>query len=507
MHNRTKMKTKEIFQLGELFERVQMERILGDGKNFVDCCPLKELSEIESLYEGEKGDIGFSLIHFVQKYFELPPPPAPATKQNTDVAIRDHIEQLWSGLLHDPAAAHAGGSLINLKYPYIVPGGRFREIYYWDSYFTMLGLAVSGKDKIIEFMLDNFAFLISSFGYIPNGNRTYFLGRSQPPFFACMVALLAEIKGDEVYKKYLPAMILEHDFWMAEAKDLNNDFEAKRRVVRLEKTVILNRYWDEMAVERPESFAEDRTLASKVKDPQVLFRNLRAACESGWDFSSRWLKTKNDLSTIHTTDLIPVDLNCILMQQELIISEAAKSTGDVQTSETFYSLAMSRKESINRYCWSQPAGAYCDYDFKMRAPVNNDTLAMAFPLFFKVADNARASRVVERLKSELWAPGGFKTTSIETGQQWDAPNGWAPLQWIAVKGLMNYGYKDLALQAAKNWVHLIEKVYRRTGRLMEKYNVVDLNLEAGGGEYPSQDGFGWTNGTYLALKELIGEIS
>ena len=130
------------------------------------------------------------------------------------------------------------------------------------------------------------------------------------------------------------------------------------------------------------------------------------------------------------------------------------------------------------------------------------TLAGVFPLFFKIATNDQAEKVARAIKDNFLMPGGVVTTLETTGQQWDAPNGWAPLQWITIIGLKNYEHHDLAADIANRWVKLNSDVFKRTGKLMEKYNVVDTQLEAGGGEYPGQDGFGWTNGVLLALKAL-----
>ena len=127
------------------------------------------------------------------------------------------------------------------------------------------------------------------------------------------------------------------------------------------------------------------------------------------------------------------------------------------------------------------------------------TLAGMYPFFFHLADAAKAAKAKPVYEKYFLKPGGAVTTVVQTGQQWDAPNGWAPLQWISVMGWENYGYVALAKETANRWFRLNKKVFMQTGKLMEKYNVVQTDLEAGGGEYPSQDGFGWTNGVLLAL--------
>ncbi|HLZ17538.1 MAG TPA: trehalase family glycosidase, partial [Cyclobacteriaceae bacterium] len=287
---------KQIHDLGLLFEEVQINNVLGDGKTFPDCTPKRSLVEINSVFLSEKSSPRFDLKKFVEANFELPKTYSTGYKSDTAKSARQHIGALWNVLTRKPD--EAGGSLIPLPHPYIVPGGRFREIYYWDSYFTVLGLRESGRIDLIQSMVDNFAYLIDTVGYIPNGNRTYFLGRSQPPFFSLMVKLLSEEKakskeGKEISTlvKYLPFLEGEYLFWMKGAEDLNGKQAAKHRVVRLPDGAILNRYWDENNTPRPEAFKEDVELSHQsTQGREELFRHLRAAAESGWDFSSRWFK-------------------------------------------------------------------------------------------------------------------------------------------------------------------------------------------------------------------------
>src|SRR5882672_10142562 len=185
---------KQIHELGLLFEEVQMKNILGDGKTFPDCLPNRSLDEINNAFLSERNSSGFDLKQFIDLNFTLPKAYSTGYKSDLTKSPHDHIEKLWEVLQRKPD--EEGGSLIPLPHPYIVPGGRFREIYYWDSYFTMLGLEVSKRTDLIQNMVGNFEYLIDKVGYIPNGNRTYFLGRSQPPFFSLMVKLLS----DEVRK-------------------------------------------------------------------------------------------------------------------------------------------------------------------------------------------------------------------------------------------------------------------------------------------------------------------
>lgn len=487
----------QIHELGQLFEAVQLANVLGDGKTFPDCVPKKDLVQIRSDFEEQKNQPGFDLKKFVNENFDLPKTYSTGYISDSAKTARQHIEGLWGVLTRQPEPEKS--SLIPLPHPYIVPGGRFREIYYWDSYFTMLGLRVSGKWDMITNMVNNFSHLIDTLGYIPNGNRSYFMGRSQPPFYSLMVKLLSEKKGEKVLVKYLPQLEKEYEFWMRGADELTSAQPALHRVVRLPDASVLNRYWDEHDTPRPEAYREDVELSHQsAQQPGVLFRHVRAAAESGWDFSSRWFRDSS-FASIHTTEIIPVDLNCLLVHLEQVLSEACRVIGNSAQATVFLNNATKRKAAIKKYCWDEGRGFFFDYDFVKQKQKEQFTLAAAFPLFFEVASPDQAIAVEKNLEEKFLKPGGLTTTLEKTGQQWDAPNGWAPLQWIAYKGLLNYGFEELAGKIKLNWTTAILKVYQKAGKMTEKYDVWNDHAEASGGEYPNQDGFGWTNGVFLAM--------
>jgi alpha,alpha-trehalase len=499
------MTASEIFNLNPLFEDVQMNHILPDGKTFVDCLPRYPIEEINKKYLEQKSAAGFDLKKFVLSHFDLPIANTTGYSSDTSKPVTDNIESLWTVLTRQPDEIN--GSLIPLPHSYIVPGGRFGEIYYWDSYFTMLGLNASGKNEMLENMVNNFSYLINKIGYIPNGNRTYYIGRSQPPFYSLMVKLLASIKGEQILPTYLPQLEKEYQFWMRGVEELTEAKIALHRTVRMPDGTILNRYWDENDTARPESYREDVELSHQSgQEPEKIYRHLRAGAESGWDFSSRWFKDSTSFSSINTTEIIPVDLNCLLHHLEQTIAEAYQLTGENDAVKKYTSLAEQRKAAIQKHAWNEQQGFYVDYDFVQGKQKQVLSLAAAFPLFFKIADNEQAKQVAATIKKKFIKPGGAVTTLTTTGQQWDAPNGWAPLQWITVLGLENYNHTALAINIAGKWIQLNTDVFNRTGKLMEKYNVIDTNLEAGGGEYPGQDGFGWTNGVLIALIKKYGQL-
>lgn len=492
--------------LGVLFHDVQLARVYDDGKLFVDAAPKKEPALIAAHYLRNRTSADFDLKRFVEEHFSLPvTQPTLARQSQTDMT--DHIESLW------PELERAGGkadavrysSLIPLPYPYVVPGGRFREIYYWDSYFTMQGLVHSEQAHLAKEMVNNFAWLIDNNGHIPNGNRSYYLSRSQPPFFAAMLALLQQHQLTTV-GEFLPQLEKEYRFWMTGADQLTSAGQHLR-VVKMPDGALLNRYYDALDTPRPESYREDMRTAAQARraDKKEVFRDLRAAAESGWDFSSRWFAPYGELPSIHTTNIIPVDLNSLLFNLEQELGRQHALLGNQGKAQEYLWLAEQRKQAIRRWLWDDMRGIYGDFSLKEQRLTGIASLATAYPLYFSIATEDQAAKIAHTLQRDFLKNGGLVTTLQATGEQWDYPNGWAPLQWLSIIGLRQYGHKELAASIAERWLFLNEKVFNSTGRMMEKYNVVDINAPAGGGEYPTQDGFGWTNGVVVGLRLLYPE--
>ncbi len=485
---------------GELFVDVQMSRIFEDSKTFVDMVPVVAIDSLMSVYRKGKASEGFDLATFVKTYFKMPAVDAQVFVSDASLNLDKHIERLWGFLSREEEDQARGGTLLPLPYDYIVPGGRFREIYYWDSYFTMEGLLADGRVEDARHMVDNFAYLIETYGFIPNGNRSYYLSRSQPPFFAPMVALLAKAEGDEQLAKYLPALVKEHDFWMLGADGVTGVGKANLRVAKIAGDFIVNRYYDNSPRPRPEGYAEDSLLSKdSSRPPAELYLNLRAACESGWDFSSRWLADPQRLATIRTTEIAPVDLNSLLYSQEDLIAKAYEIGGNDAEQAAYAKLAYERRRAILTKFYSSSKGFFMDYDLTSGKTTPAVTLAGVYPLFFEIATEEQAAAVADVIRRDFLRPGGLVTSLVNNGQQWDAPNGWPPLQWMAIDGLRKYGHTDLAREIAERWLAGGRKVYANTGKVVEKYNVADTTIIAGGGEYPNQDGFGWSNGVFARL--------
>src|SRR6266699_961735 len=323
--------------LSSLFQAVQLSGMFEDSKTFADARPRLAPAEITARYASARGAPQFNLRQFVEEHFELPRPVGEGFRSDTSQTMEQHIRALWPVLTRPPDTADARSSLIPLPHPYVVPGGRFREVYYWDSYFTMLGLIESGRTDLVKSMLDNFAHLIVTVGHIPNGNRTYYLSRSQPPFFAAMVGLYARATDTAHAVQYLEAL---------------GAGQAYRRVVRVrEGGPLLNRYWDDLPQPRPEAYRPDYEIAQTLPEArrESFYRNVKATAESGLDFSSRWMRDPKDLRTLETTDLIPVDLNSLLYHAERMIAVLRAfrgRAGDAEVAKQFTRAAQDRRQAL-----------------------------------------------------------------------------------------------------------------------------------------------------------------
>lgn len=485
----------------DLFVAVQTEHLYSDGKVFPDAIPNAAPADILAEYHAEKPDSPAALKHFVEAHFKVPSEIAAAPSPPDRVSIVAHIDGLWNGLTRNTPTAPPYSSFVAMPQPYVVPGGRFREIYYWDSYFTMLGLADSGRRDLVNDLTRDFAYLIDTFGHVPNGARTYYLSRSQPPFFFAMVGLNSPQDPAAAFAQFLPQLRREYAFWM-EGESALKPGTAHRRVVALPDGSILNRFWDDRDTPRDESYSEDVDLANHSgRIAPQLFRDIRAGAESGWDFGSRWFADGRSQATIETTKIIPIDLNSLLYGLENAIRSGCGRSGDKACESEFEHRAQTRHAAIDRYLWDAPRGAYFDYRWVEKTRSATLSAATLYPLFVSLASKPQASAVAQTTAKELLKPGGIVTTTVQTGQQWDSPNGWAPLQWIAVSGLRDYAQSSLAAAIACRWMANVNGLYLQSGKLVEKYNVVTVG-RGGGGEYPLQDGFGWTNGVMRRLMVL-----
>ena len=391
----------------------------------------------------------------------------------------------------------------------MVPGGRFNEIYYWDSYFTMLGLEESGRHDLTVSMLDNFAWLIDQFGHVPNGNRSYYLSRSQPPFFAAMVELAAVRDGDATYRKYLPQLRREYEFWMEGAASLAPG-AAHRRVVRsarrhdAQSLLGRSRHAARGSLSRGRRHGARIGSAAPPRSIAICGRPRRAAgisARAGWPMARRSRR-------FNTTDFVPPDLNSLLYQLELTIAKGCDVTSDAACAKDMraargHAQGGRRADSLELRCRRiSPTMT----GVRRRAATASSARDVVSAVFQAEPTPRKAHAVATTARAKLLQPHGLATTTVNTGEQWDAPNGWAPLQWIAIGGLRNYGEEALAGTIAQRWVAKNLQVYRSTGKLVEKYDVTG-SAAGGGGEYPLQDGFGWTNGVLRKLLAVYPKLA
>jgi alpha,alpha-trehalase len=487
---------------------VQSAQLFPDSKTFADAVPKSAPAEILSRFEAAKPVSREALQAFVAENFVIPAQVSgtelPAVER---ISITRHIDLLWDQLTRTTTSAPPYSSLLPLPEPYVVPGGRFRELYYWDSYFTMLGLVESGRHDLVEHMVRDFASLIDTYGHVPNGTRSYYLSRSQPPFFYAMVGLLSSEDPAASYSRYLPQLRREYAFWMQGEKGVRPG-TANRRVVSMPDGAVLNRYWDDADTPRDESYREDTGLAQRSgRIPKQLYRDIRAAAESGWDFSSRWFADGKTLETINTTEIIPIDLNSLLFGLEEAIGSGCARVHDAPCVTQFAHRATARRAAVNHYLWDSAGAVFRDYRWVKRAQVPRVSAATLYPLFVALASKPQAAAVAATVSRDLLKTGGIVTTPLVSGQQWDAPNGWPPLQWIGVSGLRHYSISPLADSVACRWMVSVNRVYAQSSKLVEKYDVMTTGRVGGGGEYPLQDGFGWTNGVMRKLMALYPQFA
>ncbi|KAK3228083.1 hypothetical protein Dsin_007945 [Dipteronia sinensis] len=433
------------------------------------------------------------------------------------------VHSLWknltrkvSGSVLDRPDFH---TLLPLPEPVVVPGSRFREVYYWDSYWVIRGLLASKMHETAKSIVINLISLVETYGYVLNGARAYYTNRSQPPLLSAMVHAIYNRTGDmELVKKALPALLKEYQFWNSGIHKVTiEDGEANNH--------ILSRYYAMWNKPRPESSTIDKAHASKLSsdsEKEQLYRELASSAESGWDFSTRWMRNISDFTTLSTTSILPVDLNVFVLRMELDIAFLAKVVGDNATSERFLVASTARKQAFNSVFWNEEKGQWLDYwinngttceeshTWQARNQNHNVYASNYAPLWIDLlnSDTSLVEKVRQSLQSSgLVCAAGIATSTINSGEQWDFPNGWAPLQHMIVEGLVRSGSQEarsMAQDIAVRWIRTNYAAYKETGEMHEKYDVEKCGSSGGGGEYKPQSGFGWSNGVVLAFLEEFG---
>ena len=523
--NRRYACSNRIFCQGEILHSVQMAKIFDDAKTFVDMRMKYDMAYTEKKFR----DLGVNptreaLGKFVTENFspagqDLEPynPKDWMKRPERLHEIRDEklrkwgfaLNELWKDLGRNITSKareqSLGSSLIVVRNPFMIPGGRFREYYYWDSYWILHGILACGMYETAKDMTFNYIDLVRRYGFVPNGGRIYYLNRSQPPFLIQMVDLYYNYTSDlEFVRNNLKIIVEEYEFWVTH-RSVTMDVSGNNQIFAIYKA--------NMTTARPESYWHDYEVAEKLGDQHMkskFYQAVASAAESGWDFSSRWFNQSGvgigKFESIHTTEIIPVDLNSILYKNALSLSKFFKLIGDQEKSSLYEKLANRRKLAIESLLWNEAAGIWADYDMTTQSITKAFYASMIVPLWAGLAreNETREELVLANMKRAkvLDFPGGLPTSLNQSGQQWDFPNGWPPLQHMLIIGLTKSKSTFLQKEAknfAQSWVLSNWKGYQQSNHMFEKYNVSSVGNTGRGGEYKPQVGFGWTNAVILDL--------
>uniref|UniRef100_A0A8I3MYF4 Trehalase n=1 Tax=Canis lupus familiaris TaxID=9615 RepID=A0A8I3MYF4_CANLF len=491
----------QIYCHGELLHQVQMAKLYQDDKQFVDMplnsAPDQVLQRFRELAATHNQSIPLEQLRaFIQEHFqaggqELQPWTPEDWKDSPQFLqkISDPKLRAWGGKLHElwkrlgkkvkpEVLSHPEQfSLIYAAHPFIVPGGRFTEFYY-------------------------------CYGHVPNGARVYYLQRSQPPLLTLMMDRYVSHTNDTAFlRDSIGTLALELDFW------------TQNRIVSVSsggKSYVLNHYAVPYGGPRPESYSKDAELANTLPegDRETLWAELKAGAESGWDFSSRWLvggPNPKLLSSTRTSKFVPVDLNAFLCQAEEVMSNFYSSLGNSIQATKYRNLWQQRLAAMKAILWDEEKGAWFDYDLENRKKNLEFYPSNLTPLWSGCfSDPNVVDKVLKYLEDSqiLTYQYGIPTSLQNTGQQWDFPNAWAPLQDLVIRGLAKSPSpraQEVAFQLAQNWVRTNFEVYSRDSAMYEKYDISNGGQPGGGGEYEVQEGFGWTNGVVLMLLERYGD--
>ncbi|RLN91945.1 hypothetical protein BBJ28_00013471 [Nothophytophthora sp. Chile5] len=568
-------RTKDIYCRGPLLHTVQMASVFADSKYFVDMPIKSNSSAFDILVDFQRRELSMTeyrpstyhtheeqLRRFIDDHFDppgtdlLPVTPfdyqaevlPPMMAEIQDVELREwafELHRIWQSLgrIHNP---HVKSSLLKSADPeqagnvLIVPGGRFRESYYWDSYWIVQGLLVSDMPVTARGIVNHLLEHVSEFGFVPNGGRIYYLTRSQPPMLSDMVELVARIPGngsdieydDEYLRATVPILEREYDFWMQRGP-CGHAVELTRPNASVgatgNATHVLNRYTSNANHPRPESYREDVLIAAEIFDQTMqmedgnaagtethkdkYYNDVIAAAESGWDFSSRWLRDPLDMKSMLTSSVVPVDLNAIMYRIERNLMAFNRHLGNDERARFFAQAAAQRMEAMNQILWSEKHHSWKDYDLEADAHSNIVAVSNYTPLWAKAFDPMdieRLEKVVASLKeSGLLQVGGVQTTTVLSGQQWDSPNAWPPEQDIVVEGLLAVNTTEshrLARTLSQTWTQASLSAWKKTGLMFEKYNASEVGGLGVGGEYFPQFGFGWTNGVILKFLTIHQDL-
>ncbi|XP_035721598.1 trehalase-like isoform X3 [Vespa mandarinia] len=525
-----------IYCHGELLHRVQMSSIYSDSKTFVDMkmkhSPEKTLALFhEFMNRTDETPTKHEIENFVNDTFD----PAGSEFEDwnptdwtanprylqkiNDPELRKFgydLNQIWKMLgrkMKDDVKMNEDRySIIYVPNPVIVPGGRFREFYYWDSYWIIKGLLLSDMYETAKGMLTNFVMIVDKIGFIPNGGRIYYTMRSHPPLLIPMVDEYLHVTKDYQW--------LDKYFWLLE-KEFN--FWLTNRTVDIEKDGVkytLARYHEESSGPRPESYREDIQTSQSFRtteEKENYYTELKTAAETGWDFSSRWFildgTNKGNLTNLKTRSIIPVDLNSILYRNAVLLAKYSQRLGNFSKAAYYANIAEEWKKAVTAVLWHDEVGAWLDYDIINELKRDYFYPTNILPLWTFCYDLSKKEEYVSKAlkyleKNQIMLNvGGIPTTLEHSGEQWDYPNAWPPLQYFVIMSLNNTQdpwAQRLAYEISERWVRSNYKAFNETHSMFEKYDATVFGGYGGGGEYEVQLGFGWSNGLVMILLDKYG---
>jgi alpha,alpha-trehalase len=465
--------------------------------------------------------------------------PAALATRLRDCNVR--VEHLPS-IIRGPGQITGNGiqppGLLFLENSYVVPGGRFNEMYGWDSYFIIRGLLRAGKVDLARGMVDNFSFEIEHYGAVLNANRSYYLTRSQPPFLSSMI--IAVYQADKARGQ-------ANREWLARAyRDADLDYTMWTRAPHLAGSTGLSRYFDSGDGPVPEGlhdevgyyhdvllyflrhngqnpYVVESDTANSLAHPEYslqicedshseangskcavvkhvalssdYYKGDRSMRESGFDITFRFGPYGAE-----THHYAPVCLNSLLYKTETDMEQMSQWLGDNAAAERWRQRAVTRRKLVQSLLWDQERGMFFDYHFAEKRLSAYEYATTFYPLWAGIATLAQAQAVVNNLHM-FEQPGGLAMSTKETGVQWDYPYGWAPIQLLAVEGLRRYGYNADADRISHKFLSMVLANFERDGNLREKYNVVadSSNVQLAEGYRGNIVGFGWTNAVFLEL--------
>ncbi len=492
----------------------------------------RSMNECSSISDPKFGAGATSVIYLP---YGVTPPPAVAALSKCGVKV-ENLPKKITGLGTIPVEQLNAHGLLYLPNKYVVPGGRFNEMYGWDSYFIIVGLLEDGERNYSRGIIENFFYEIENYGAILNANRAYYLTRSQPPFLTSMIMAqyAADKKAGLDDKKWLANAyeyaVRDHDLWIKPPKlagdtglaryfdvgegpvpdiadhpeyyaAIANWLLAHPDVKYDPPTYIAPTLAQGIGPELMVPLCDDKACpnAHAVKMSADFYQGDRAMRESGFDPSFRW--GPFDGSTHHYA---PVCLNSLLYKAEVDLAEIAEILGYSGAVKKWHTAAEQRKQLINKYMWNAEKGMFFDWDFTTGKQSTYDYVTTFYPLWVGLATPEQAKAVMKNV-GVFEHEGGLAMSDQQTGVQWDLPYGWAPTNLIAVQGMRRAGFNADADRVSEKFLETIETNYKRTGTIREKYNVVTGSDEAPvlAGYHENLIGFGWTNGTFLALLHAL----